>query len=65
MFTDIYHLTEEDVKTETKMILNDYIKELNKILTTFIRVKNRRELSHKFSSVEIILLIYQKLSMIR
>ena len=65
MFFNVYHLIEKDVKTETKMIFNDYIKEFNKILTTLIRIKNRREFSHKFNNVEIILLIHQKLNIIR
>ena len=58
MFINIYYLTEKDVETETKMIFNDYMKELNKTLTTLIRVKNRREFSHKFNNIEIILLMY-------
>ena len=58
MFINIYHLIKENVKTETKMIFNNYIKEFNKTLTTLIRVKNRRELSHKFNNVETILLIH-------
>ena len=65
MFINIYHLTEKDVKTETKMIFNNYIKEFNKTLTTFIRVKNRRKLLYKLNNVETILLMHQKLNMIR
>ena len=58
MFFNIYHLIEENVKTKTKMIFNDYMKEFNKILTTFIRVKNRRKFFYKFNNVETILLMY-------
>ena len=58
MFSDAYYLTEENIKTKTKMIFNNYMKKLNKTLTTFIRVKNRRELFYKLSNVKTILLIY-------
>ena len=58
MFSDAYHLTEENIKTKAKMILNDHMKKLNKVLTAFIRVRNRREFFHKFSNVETILLMY-------
>ena len=58
MLLNAYHLIKENVKTETKIIFNDYMKELNKVLTTFIRVKNRREFLHKFNNVETILLIH-------
>ena len=40
------------------MIFNNYMKKLNKILTTFIQIKNRREFSHKLNNVKIILLIH-------
>ena len=65
MFFNIYHLIEKNVKTETKMIFNDYMKEFNKILTTFIRIKNRRKFSYKFNNVKTILLMHQKLIIIR
>ena len=58
MFINIYHLTEENAEIKTKMIFNNYIKEFNKVLTTFIRVKNRREFSYKFNNVETILLMH-------
>ena len=58
MFFNIYHLIKKDVETETKVIFNNYIKKLNKALTTFIRVKNRRKLFHKFNNIETILLMY-------
>ena len=58
MFFNIYHLIEKDVETKMKVIFNDYIKELNKVLTTFIRVKNRREFLYKFNNVETILLMH-------
>ena len=64
MFINIYHLIKENVKTKTKMIFNDHMKEFNKTLTAFIRVRNRYEFFHKFNNVEIILLIHQKLNMI-
>ena len=65
MLVDIYHLTEENVEAETKVVLNDHMNELNKILTTFIRVENRREFSHKLINTKTILLMHQKLNMIR
>ena len=65
MFFNVYHLIEKNVKTETKVIFNDYMKELNKALTTFIRIRNRRKFFYKLNNVEIILLMYQKLSIIR
>ena len=58
MLVNIYHLIKEDVETETKMIFNNYMKKLNKALTTFIRVKNRREFFHKLNNVKTILLMY-------
>ena len=58
MFSNAYYLIEKNVKTETKMIFNNYMKEFNKILTTFIRMKNRRKLFHKFNNVETILLMH-------
>ena len=58
MFFNVYHLIEKNVKTKTKMIFNDHMKKLNKTLTTFIRVKNRREFFYKFNNVETILLMY-------
>ena len=39
--------------------------ELNKDLTTSLRVNDRHDLIHKLSIIEIILLIYKKLNMIR
>ena len=40
------------------MIFNDYIKKLNKALTTFIRVENRRKLFYKLNNVKTILLMH-------
>ena len=58
MLFNAYYLMKENVKTETKMIFNDYMKEFNKILITLIRVKNRREFFHKFNNVKTILLMH-------